>query len=361
MTMIQDAELIECTDIEPILTRKPTAISLLADAKNVLAKAKTLGEAKYYRDEFEAIRAFASQRIGYFDIQQQAAEGKVRAERRMGEMLREMPKNTGGRPSENQSHDVTSLKDIGIEKMQSHRWQLMASLPDGLFESHLDNAKEKGKEITSAGILSAAKSHKNQSTNDAIVSESKSVDNLNGLVESGEKFSCIYADPPWQYGNQATRASTDNHYPTMPIDDIVNLPIKELAADDAHLHLWTTNAFLFEAKRVMESWGFTYKSVFVWVKPQMGIGNYWRVSHEFMLFGIRGSCKFRNHAQMSWMEADRTKHSAKPDEVRTKIELVSPGPYLELFGRKAVKGWTVWGNQVMKEDDESIFPPSEAA
>ena len=101
----------------------------------------------------------------------------------------------------------------------------------------------------------------------------------------------------------------------------------------------------------MEAWGFTYKSMFIWVKPQMGMGNYWRVSHEYMLFGLKGKLPFQNRAQMSWAEYKRGKHSAKPEQIRDKIETVSPGPYLELFGRKKVDGWTVFGNQI----DEDLF------
>lgn len=163
---------------------------------------------------------------------------------------------------------------------------------------------------------------------------------------SATKFACIYADPPWQYGNQGTRAATSNHYATMSVDDICGMPIRDMAAEDAHLHLWTTNAFLFEAKRVMEAWGFTYKSCFVWVKPQMGLGNYWRVSHEFLLFGVRGRCPFLARDEMSWAELPRGRHSAKPDEIRKTIERVSPGPRLELFARDRHEGWSVFGNQI---------------
>ena len=171
----------------------------------------------------------------------------------------------------------------------------------------------------------------------------------NGIINifnTDRKFACIYADPPWKYGNQATRGSTDNHYPTMPLEDICNLPVQDIAEDNAHLHLWTTNAFLFDAKQVMESWGFTYKSVMMWVKPQMGMGNYWRVSHEFLLFGIRGKCPFLRRNAKSWMEHDRTRHSEKPAAFRDIIETVSPGPRLEMFARKTSPGWCVWGNQV---------------
>lgn len=160
------------------------------------------------------------------------------------------------------------------------------------------------------------------------------------------KFHCIYADPPWKYSNQATRASTDKHYRTMTPEDIAALPVETLAADDCHLHLWTTNAFLFEAKSIIEAWGFEYKSVFLWVKSQMGIGNYWRVSHEFLLFGIRGRLPFQRKDVMSWIEEPRGHHSAKPERIREIVEGVSPGPYLELFARKTHPGWTVWGNEI---------------
>lgn len=168
---------------------------------------------------------------------------------------------------------------------------------------------------------------------------------------AGEKFSVIYADPPWQYGNQATRASTDNHYTTMTTAEICEMPVADLAADNAQLHLWTTNGFLPDAMRVMEDWGFRYVSMFVWCKPDMGIGNYWRVSHELMLCGVRGSATFRDKSLRSWGEFNRGRHSAKPDVVRGMIESAFPGPYLELFGRVAVENWTVFGNQV----DRTLF------
>lgn len=172
------------------------------------------------------------------------------------------------------------------------------------------------------------------------------VDDLEKLMADGRKYGTIYADPPWAYGNQGTRAATDNHYPTMTVEEIAALPIAELAAENAHLHLWTTNAFLFECQKLFEAWGFEYKSAFVWVKPQMGIGNYWRVSHEFLLLGVRGSMPFLNHSLMSWSQIDRTRHSAKPERVRLMIEQASPGPRLELFARRVSQGWTSWGNEI---------------
>jgi N6-adenosine-specific RNA methylase IME4 len=169
------------------------------------------------------------------------------------------------------------------------------------------------------------------------------------MLAAGIKFGTVYADPPWSYSNRSTRSSADGEYPTLSVDwlcDPQNMPIAELAAERAHLHLWTTNAFIFEAKRLIDAWGFEYKSCFVWVKPTIGIGNYWRVSHEFLLLGVRGGLTFMERSKRSWGEYPRGKHSEKPDQIRNTIELVSPAPRLELFARIESPGWTCWGNQI---------------
>ena len=174
------------------------------------------------------------------------------------------------------------------------------------------------------------------------------VRDLEMLIEQRAKFSAVYADPPWPYANTAARGAAENHYRTMTLEAIRNERVKELAADQAHLHLWTTNAFLREAFDVIRAWGFRYKSCLVWIKPQLGMGNYWRVSHEYLLLGVRGNLPFRDRTRRSWLMARRTVHSRKPYAFRELIERVSPGPYLELYGREEQpnSGWTVYGNQV---------------
>jgi len=172
-------------------------------------------------------------------------------------------------------------------------------------------------------------------------------EDLESLVGAG--FATIYADPAWQYGNQGTRGATGDHYSGMSVDEICALPVAPAAAENAHLHLWTTNAFLFDARRVIEAWGFEYKSCYVWVKPQIGMGNYWRVSHEFLLLGVRGSLSFADKSLRSWGEFRRAQHSAKPEQIRDLIHRASPGPRLEMFARRAVEGWTCWGNEIRRE------------
>jgi len=172
------------------------------------------------------------------------------------------------------------------------------------------------------------------------------------------KFATITADPPWRYGNTSTRGAAEDHYRTMSIDELCELDIASTrAADQAHLYMWTTAGHLPEAFRVMEAWGFTYKTYLVWVKPQMGMGNYFRVSTELVLFGVRGGMRTRDRATMNYFEAKRRRHSAKPQEFFDIVEKCSPGPYLEMFARcqrethtvctcsRCLRGWEVWGDQ----------------
>jgi N6-adenosine-specific RNA methylase IME4 len=170
---------------------------------------------------------------------------------------------------------------------------------------------------------------------------------LEALRSAGRTFRCIVADPPWPYANQGTRGSTHHHYPPMSIEEICALPIAALAADQAHLHLWTTNAFLFDCPQIFAAWGFTFKSSFVWVKPSIGTGNYWRNAHELLLLGVRGGVTAQQKNLISWNQAKRGGHSEKSAWIRDRIEQLSPGPYLELFGRSTVPGWTVWGNECL--------------
>ncbi|MEM7316937.1 MAG: MT-A70 family methyltransferase, partial [Planctomycetota bacterium] len=155
------------------------------------------------------------------------------------------------------------------------------------------------------------------------------------LIAAGHRFSTVLADPPWRYDNTASRAAAENHYPTLSVDEICEQPVAQLVERNAHLHLWTTNAFLESAFDVIRAWGFEFKSLLVWVKPKIGLGNYWRVSHEFLLLGVRGRLPFRRKDIRSWQLAARERHSRKPFKFRELVEQVSPGPYLELFGRES--------------------------
>ena len=176
------------------------------------------------------------------------------------------------------------------------------------------------------------------------------VTDLQVLISEGRKFATILADPPWRYANGSTRGAARRHYGTMSTEAICQLPIADIADDRALLWLWTTTSFLTEAlTRVIPAWGFQYKSEVIWCKPQLGLGNYVRLGHEHLLIASRGGLRPDGRNQRSWVEAPRGRHSAKPHVFRHIIESISPAPRIELFGREARPGWTVWGDQIDRQ------------
>ena len=164
-----------------------------------------------------------------------------------------------------------------------------------------------------------------------------------GLPPGG--FATILVDPPWPL------QSGEKHYRTMSLAQIKALPVGSLAARDAHLWLWTTNALLPKAYEVAEAWGFTVRSPLTWVKFRLGLGGRYQLRNatEQLLFCTRGKAPLGSRSQPTWFNAPVTEHSRKPAEQFAIIERVSPGPYLELFARRRPESnqpWAVWGDQV---------------
>lgn len=318
------------------------ALATLEEVTAALAVCTDVRQVKELRDRAKAIECYMKQSRQSAEAQNQAARIKLFASRRAGELLADMPKQNGARGvgKKVECPEGTPLSDLGISKKQSSLWQSLASIPEETFDAFIEESVEKG-ELTEKAAVSLAKKLKKKK----VVSVERTGE-VKSLADYGEKFHCIYADPPWKYGNQATRASTDNHYPTMTVAEICDLPVKELAEEKAVLFLWTTNGFLRESFDVMDAWGFEFKSTMVWVKPQMGIGNYVRNAHEFLMIGSRGGMRTDGKSQISWINTRRGKHSKKPQEFRQVIEKMAPGPRLELFARETSPGWCVWGNEV---------------
>ena len=167
-----------------------------------------------------------------------------------------------------------------------------------------------------------------------------------GLPPGG--FATILVDPPWPL------QSGEKHYRTMSLARIKALPVGSLAARDAHLWLWTTNALLPRAYEVAEAWGFTVRSPLTWVKFRLGLGGRYQLRNatEQLLFCTRGRAPLGSRSQPTWFNAPVTEHSRKPAEQFAIIERVSPGPYLELFARRrpeSNQSWAVWGDQVASD------------
>lgn len=178
-----------------------------------------------------------------------------------------------------------------------------------------------------------------------------------------KKYNIIYADPPWRYNDRKCNGACEHHYNTMKIQDICNLPIKDIAADNCVLFLWTTYPMLQEAMQLINAWGFKYKTIgFQWIKLNksidnplfiskknifFGLGRWTRGNTEPCLIAVKGKPKRINNSISQIILEPIGKHSKKPDIVREKIvELIGDLPRVELFARNTTDGWDVWGNEV---------------
>jgi N6-adenosine-specific RNA methylase IME4 len=180
------------------------------------------------------------------------------------------------------------------------------------------------------------------------------------------KFGAIYADPAWSFAcwsGKGKARSAENHYATMTMDEICSMPVADVAADDCVLFMWACWPLLPEALKVIEAWGFTYKTCgFDWMKAnnrqpdmfredadvQVGMGYWTRANSEPCLLATRGKPKRLNADVRMGIIEPRRQHSRKPDCVHGRIERLVAGPYLELFARTPREGWTVWGNETDK-------------
>jgi N6-adenosine-specific RNA methylase IME4 len=179
------------------------------------------------------------------------------------------------------------------------------------------------------------------------------------LRTQGQHFGTVLADPPWRFQNRTGKVAPEhrrlNRYGTMTLDEIMALPVANVLADRAHLYLWVPNALLLEGLKVLEAWGFEYKSNIVWHKVRKdggpdgrGVGFYFRNTTELVLFGVRGKnarTLAPGRRQVNILKTQKREHSRKPDEMYSIIESCSRGPFLELFARGSRPGWTTWGNQ----------------
>lgn len=316
-----------------------------------LATSTSYSEVKAVSDYAEALKRLA--RLAKDDdMESWLAEIRLRAARRMGEMTMLLPKASGSNLANVGPRDHPGKREMlraaGISTASANRCEQVAKVDPQTFEALVGASRERGVPISASDVVK--KAAKGAVMQRATMPNVLHTGDLLDLGSQGLKFGTIYADPPWRYDSEGSRGAASNHYATMTVEEIAAMPVGALAEDNAHLHLWTTSSFLFEAREVMEKWGFEYKGLFVWVKPGLGTGSYWRGTNEFLLLGVRGSCVFADKSLPSWGEFSRSKHSEKPQEIRSMIERASPSHRLELFGRKPADGWLVWGNEIPRAD-----------
>ena len=177
------------------------------------------------------------------------------------------------------------------------------------------------------------------------------------IFNTQKKYNIIYADPPWSYKDKALSGNRGAccKYPVMSIEDICNLPVKDIADEDCILLMWVTMPKLNECFKVIEEWGFEYKtSAFTWVKKNkksgslfMGMGRWTRANAEICLLATRGKPKRNSASVHSVILSSIEEHSKKPNEARERIvQLCGDLPRIELFARQYADGWDCWGNEV---------------
>tara|TARA_Y100000310_G_scaffold5228_1_gene6123 strand:+ start:1448 stop:2455 length:1008 start_codon:yes stop_codon:yes gene_type:complete len=312
-----------------------------------LAAAKSVDEAKHVRDKAEAIRAYAKQAKNK-QLEIDAAEIRIRAERRVGELLQAQKAtvglNEGGRPKKTGPGAAPVLRptlaDAGIDKKLSARAQDLARVPEHKFEAMVGEWRGRVEQETERVTTRLVREGKREETRQARPS---------APLPHG-RYRLLYVDPPWRYEYPVSDSrKIENQYPTMSLEAICDLRVP--AADDAVLFLWATSPKVAEAMQVIEAWGFTYRTCAVWDKQSIGMGYYFRQQHELLLVAARGSLPTPEPPARpsSVLRVKRGRHSEKPARVYELLEAMYPAfterDRVELFARAARPRWATWSNE----------------
>lgn len=319
-TAVTDAERGRLAECEAVIER---GLKTFVDVGNALLEIR---DSRLYRAEFGTFEDYCRQR---WNLSKPYATQMIQAAEVVGNLVAiatVLPAN------EAQARPLTSLPP----EQQREAWQYV-----------VESAPPTG--ITAAQVLEAAKliqaerrEAKRAERVEIITREVEPLDQLG-------PFNVIYADPPWRYEHSvSTSRDIENQYPTMTVEEICALPVREICADDSVLLLWATSPKLAEALKVMEAWGFSYRTCMVWVKDKIGMGYYARQQHELLLIGARGNLPTPEpeNRPASVLYGERNEHSAKPVEFYEVIERMYPEfSRVELFCREPQRGWYTWGNQ----------------
>lgn len=309
-----------------------------------LANAKTVTDARKVGYSAEALRAYAKQAKNHV-LEVDAAEIRIRAERRVGELIEQQKATVGlGRPGVKPqlgSHVEPNsrppeLKEVGIDKKLSARAQQLAAVPGRKFEAMLTEWRDRVQRETERVTVN-------------LLREGRRRKGGGPPIPAGA-YRLLYVDPPWQYEHVATESrAIENQYPTMDLDTIKALEVP--AADDAVLFLWATSPKLAEAISVIQAWDFDYRTSAVWDKELIGMGYYFRQQHELLLVAARGTLPVPAPSDRvsSVIRARREAHSQKPAIVYDVLEAMYPTfgelDRVELFQRQPRAGWAGWGNE----------------
>jgi N6-adenosine-specific RNA methylase IME4 len=333
------------------------------------------------RDKLQAVKAEISaiQKLGLAkevyeqkkSEAQEIAETVTLAEMRTGELLKQIPKVANNQYTKllpdtdvaKQKHEEKQIlqeetqqakhepiktkteiiKDLGFSPKQAERMQTLAENPE-IVKQAIQEARNNDDIVSRAFVLGKIKQEKRKEN------IQKQVENIEKGVEAPTgKFDVIAIDPPWNYGTQfnASGRRVANPYPEMTQEELKKIELP--ASENCVLFLWTTHKFIWDAKELLDEWGFEYRSMFVWDKQKIGMGNLVRMQCEFCLMGIKGNPVFRDaHNIRDIFSEPRREHSRKPEAFYEMVNNLCVGRKLDYFSREHRDGWCSYGNDTEK-------------
>lgn len=281
---------------------------------------------------------------------QDIAEAVLDAEVRIGELMREVPKAQGTRTdielcnNADKKFKAEVIKESGFTPMQVSRFETLAAHPE-VVEQVKAEARESEEVVTRSAVLGRIK---NEQRKEMIQRQVEEIEKGN-IEKPDGLFDVIAIDPPWNYGTSfdADGRRVANPYPEMTQEQLkaIEIPAKE----NCVMFLWTTQKFIWDAKELLDTWGFTYRSMIVWDKEKIGMGDLIRMQCEFCLVGIKGSPVFKdNHSVRDIIREPRREHSRKPEEFYRIVDSLCAGRKLDFFSREERTGWFSYGNDTKK-------------
>jgi N6-adenosine-specific RNA methylase IME4 len=338
-----------------------------------IAAAKSVDEVKKIRVQASAMAA-AARVAKNKDAEADCVVIRMRATRRLDQM-RQAQKDTVGlatggdarrvaRGKQNPEHKPT-LAAAGIDKNLAKEARVLGKLSDKEFEQTVADTRDAVTRAVRTVVRGRDIEQQRKNYTDKI-KQGGTVADLEALAASGFRAGVIYVDAPWPfeaYSEKGLQRAGERYYDTMTVAKIAALPVAQLAAKNCTLFLWGVCRRLPDALEVIKAWGFEFKTVaFIWIKTTKnakvitldGKGLHWglgytaRANAEYVLYATKGSPRRKSVTVHSVVIAPVGEHSVKPEEVRKRIERLYGGPYLELFARRPVEGWTTWGNEVSK-------------
>src|ERR1700730_927908 len=374
----------ECTlqsaDWNRLLVCEMRAVTRLSSKGDALKALTALERELDSSRTYEQIRKIVKAAEVLQRMERDLTEVKKKAEwvilvgnQRIGEEIKKVPKATykGGPKKQSPLGGklVAGREATKIPHTSRSRLQNLAAIERDKLKAMAEEMWDSGKDATVKGILGEAREDEIEREREEFKKRREhggTVADLRALAATGFRAGVIYVEAPWEfrtYSRKGKQRSPERHYDVMDLDQIKALPVAQLAAKDCALLLWGVCPELPGALEAMKALGFEYSTVaFTWVKTtkdaesvtldgkglHWGMGYHTRSNVEFCLLGLRGTPTRLAKDVHQVILSPVGEHSVKPEEVRKRIERLYPGPYLELFARRAVEGWTTWGNEVPK-------------